>query len=517
MKTLKYIAFFTLGSLLLASCDLDVSPQGGTVTESVKEKVVNMEPSRVEADIVGMYATMIEFIDDDNHYKFGYPALCMMMDHNTDMVCRGGGYDWFSSNAEFEDRNYTSSRADYMWSTYYKQIKAANDIIGVIDRDSESAEARHYLGQALACRAFDYMNLAQLYQFTYIGNEEELGVPLILDSEKDGARAPLSKVYALIVGDLEDAVEYLEGYQRGDKSSININVAKGLLARAYMLTGKYAEAATMAKEAREGFTPYSIAQVSKPAFYDAADANWMWANIITDVNDVVQTGIINWPSHLSSFLLSGYTGANADGSNKRAINKLLYDAIPDSDIRKGWWVDATGTVSNVGLDVITEFTIPAYANVKFGVTSAEDAAAGDWCIMRAEEMFLIEAEATARANGVPAGQAILNSFVSTYRDPKFASKATTLNAFIDEVYLQRRIELWGEGFSFFDVMRLHKDIVRITDKPADSNFLPEQRFNVKADSQILLWTIPEAEMDNNDAIKNQQNPIVPKPEPVTGN
>lgn len=38
------------------------------------------------------------------------------------------------------------------------------------------------------------------------------------------------------------------------------------------------------------------------------------------------------------------------------------------------------------------------------------------------------------------------------RDPSWNKTSVT----VDEVYTQRRLELWGEGFSFFDHLRLKR-------------------------------------------------------------
>lgn len=80
--------------------------------------------------------------------------------------------------------------------------------------------------------------------------------------------------------------------------------------------------------------------------------------------------------------------------------------------------------------------------------------------MRVEEMILIKAEATAMAGNLGAGQQILADFVKTYRDPSYTVSAPNATEFQNEVWLQRRIELWGEGFSMSDIMRLGKNIVR---------------------------------------------------------
>lgn len=74
--------------------------------------------------------------------------------------------------------------------------------------------------------------------------------------------------------------------------------------------------------------------------------------------------------------------------------------------------------------------------------------------MRVEEMYLIKAEAEAMGGNLSGGKSTLENFVRTYRDPSFTSKANSAQDFQDEVWLQRRMELWGEGFSLFDILRL---------------------------------------------------------------
>ena len=84
-----------------------------------------------------------------------------------------------------------------------------------------------------------------------------------------------------------------------------------------------------------GAEPYTLAEVSKPTFTSADAKSVLWANIITETNDIVLTGIINWPSHLSSLFADGYTGVGA----YKSISVLLYDKISDTDVRKGWWLN----------------------------------------------------------------------------------------------------------------------------------------------------------------------------------
>ena len=133
----------------------------------------------------------------------------------------------------------------------------------------------------------------------------------------------------------------------------------------------------------------------------------------------------------------------------------------------------------------------------------------DWPLMRAEEMMLIQAEAWGRSAGVDAGKAALEAFVQNYRDPEYTCSAADVDAFIDEVWFQRRVELWGEGFSLFDVLRLKKPIIR-----KGANFSGNVTFeDLPAESPVFIYSIPESEREANkgiDASALREDPVAPK-------
>ena len=81
---------------------------------------------------------------------------------------------------------------------------------------------------------------------------------------------------------------------------------------------------------------------------------------------------------------------------------------------------------------------------------------------------------------------------------------------VDEIWFQRRVELWGEGFSYYDVMRLKKPLTRISNKV--SNFPDDWQYNVEAESPILLYLVPKSEIEANKGIsENDNNEVVAPP------
>ena len=131
--------------------------------------------------------------------------------------------------------------------------------------------------------------------------------------------------------------------------------------------------------------------------------------------------------------------------------------------------------------------------------------------MRVEEMYLILAEAQAMAGDAAAGAATLQTLISTYRDPAYTCRATTPEDVQNAVWMQRRIELWGEGFSYFDLMRLNKGVDR-----RGAGFQEAYIFNVPAGDGALIYRLPKSEIEGNPALTDDDNnPVVSRPEPVS--
>ena len=397
-------------------------------------------------------------------------------------------------------------------------IKQANDILATIPADTENQTLIHYRGQALVARAFANFTLAQRFQFTYKGNEDKPTVPIVtwdMPAERAGAnpRATNAEIYKLIYDDLTQAIADLEGFQRTSKAAADRNVAYGMRARVNLVMNNWGEAATDAEAALSGYTFLSKDDVSAPGFNSANSPSWIWAGIYKAADTPANYRNITWGGHLCSFA-RGYT--TSQGLYKR-INSLLYNMIPDTDVRKGWWINASlesPLLDHMDWDGVTGSAISSlaipnvkrafqpYTNVKFAPYENKcgtDINAGDWCIMRAEEMLLIQAEAMAMGGNLGGGKSLLENWVKTYRDPSYSCAATTPEAFQSEIWWQRRVELWGEGHAYTDIMRLKKNLVRCT-TDGKSDFPDAWAFNIAATDGILLMRIPTGETNANAAI-----------------
>lgn len=537
-----FVALLGSAMLLTTSCsDLDTNPSGNTMSDGQLNEVLAQDPSKLKSEVSGMYANMIKYgaiaqwYGDVRHYDFGYASTMMMMDASgQDEPSQVSGYNWYNKPLRFVDRTANSETTYFIWNQCYKNIKVANDVLKSVDLENLSDVAKSYVGQAYAMRAFEYFTLIQLYQFTYKGHEDAAGVPLVTEKTTEAEannnpRAAVKDVYKQIMDDLNIAIDYLTD-SRSAKSEINRQVAYGLRARVNLVMQNWSDAAADAKKAAEGYTPLSKEAAAAPGFNDVSASNWIWGNIIDESNDIVQTGILNFPSMMCSFTGNGYSPTYAC----RMINSKLWKEIPSTDVRKGWWIDENLNSSIVDSkyvvhqkdedeegnvvkylavynqtgDEVADITEP-YTNVKFGAYKNQygnELNACDIPLMRVEEMILIQAEATAMGGNVEEGKRILEDFVRTYRDPSYTCNASTAEGVQDAVWFQRRVELWGEGFSFTDLLRLKKPLDR-----TGANYEVSVRFNLPAESPIFLYLIPEDEENHNEALVGNNNPVVAVP------
>ncbi len=523
--------------MLATSCtDLDTAPEGEVSGNQFEESVVK-DNSLLEGVVksaffnigkeYNVYGSSSARADD-----FGFPADCLSDGTNSgDIVGVNSGYNWFSLPANYGDRNTNYANPYERWAMYYNQIKCCNDLLNQIP-DASTNELKAYQALGKALRAWDYFQLVQHYAFTYVGHQNDKAVPMYLsqyDKASEGltsARQTVGFVYDFIQSELDGAVVALEGYERPDKSVMNQSVVYGLLARVALVKQEWEKAAEYAQKAiglaaQEGIVPASISQMSQVGkmFISNEETNWMWGLSFGPTNIEADGEYETWVSQISSLASYSYT---TETGCFRAINSHLWNTIADTDVRKGWWVDGkcqsplidglvwsnSGKTAPLGVGCGNLFDFLPYTNVKFGVYQGQfgtTLTCGDFPMMRVEEMYLILAEAQGRQDEAR-GAATLEQFVRTYRDPDYTYANKPTENFVDEVWRQRRIELWGEGFAMGDILRLKKPMVRyhgLDDKV--TNWAQTYQFNLPAEDGTLLMRIPQAEINGNEYISEDDN------------
>lgn len=524
MKILRYLSL-AFAAILFASC-LDTEPMGDYITESQKAATVEANPARLEASVTAITANFSAYmtISSSNHIDYGYGTIMLLLEsRGVDMAQDNTGYNWYSYSLTYDNIDYTYTNNKLIWCTLYNQIYTANAVCATVDADTEDETLMGYLAQAYAIRAFDYFKLVNIYQFHYpnIDPDTALGVPIITEENKDDAaangcpRATVQEVYDQILSDLDKALTLLEnsGYKRTDKRYVDEYVVRAIRSQVYLEMANYSAALEDADYVIEnsGATPYTYEEVSSPTFIDINDDAWLWGIYISETDDVVSSGIVNWPSHMGSFNY-GYASVGA----WRKVNKKLYNSIPDTDIRKGWFLDGdclSANLSDEYQQYVFDYDLPAYCQAKFAPYNGELYTSTNACdipLIRIEEMYLIKAECEAMSGSPSTGAATLQSFISTYRDPAYTFSSSSASDVVEEVFWHKRVELWGEGITWFDYLRLNKDFDR-----RGGGFEANYCFNIPAGDNALIWRLPYSEVQYNSQIsESDNNPVATKPTAV---
>lgn len=496
MKTMKNIVVGVVAALALVSCGTDYldTENKRYLEETDAAALAAKNPT---AFVNGMWTMMVnDPLELDRHDCFGYMSILHVADLNSgDMVMARA--HWFQYDYEMDNRMASWNRTQSHWGTLYTMVKYANDLISLFPKGPETEEEMILVGQAQAVRGLAYMTLIQLYQ-NYLDEEgniarERPGVPLKYvaadgktpeEIEEAKGRNTVGKVFDQIQTDLENAVQNLTEayYVRSSKNNIDANVAYGLLARFYLLSQQWEKAAEAANIARQGYTPMA-AEMLHDGFMDIKNAEWMWGFAESSEN----TGYFaSFFSHVSNFE-AGYAGLNYA---PRLIDASLYDQIADDDERKTLFNGPDGDETQ-----LTTAASLAYASLKFG---SDGNFTEDYVYMRASEMYLIEAEALAHL-GLNAEAAQVLGELMEKRQPSWNEETVT----VEDVLLQRRIELWGEGFAFFDLKRNNLGFVRDYE---GTNHLEGFIFDLDAQEPDWTYQIPRIEIQENPYIsEDEQN------------
>ena len=539
MKKINKYIVLGLGALALASCDsLDTKYLGGYVTEDQKNETLEKNPEMALASVSATTASFSRYgavFGSDAHFDFGYPAIMIGLDLQTnDYTCDWIGYNQFRYWEGFTSPTPSGTPSSMAWYHMYDQIFTANSVCATIPEDTDDNELMFYRAQAMAIRAFDYWVLAQLYQFNYASYQNAPCVPVITEknsveaAESGTPRSTVKEVYDQIMSDLDGAINFLEQttltpsqvIDSKPKRFVSKAVAYGLRARVNLTMHNYAAAAADAQSAINAFSgaPYSRDAVSSPTFWNIDDNAWMWGVAIAETDRVVTTGICNFPSMVCSFVSDNcYVPA---GCWKYA-NVNLYNAINANDVRKGWFLNSSLKSANLSTQQqawLDQFdNVLPYTNVKFGTYQnivGQSTNASDIPLMRIEEMYYILAEGKVMSGDINGGLQTYADFVTKYRNNKFSTPtATSAEAAQNIIYQDRRVEFWGEGLAYYDMMRLGLPVNRV-----GANFPPDVTYQIPnnpTEGACLIYCIPQGEINGNAALSAaDNNPSASRPTPV---
>lgn len=443
--SIKNIAILATGLIFsLSSCSgdfLDHKP-----TDAVDAGIVPV-PSNAGRIFNGAWYNLFEY--SSTYANIGYRALMLQDDMMADDVVSRPMYG-FNSSYQFDDVAMpANNRTSFAWYLMYRTIDNCNTAISITATgDDNTPEFRYSQGQAYALRAFCYLHLAQHYQFTYLKDPNAPAVPLYTEpttsATQPKGKATLEEVYTQIFKDLNKANELLDGYVRPDDNSKfkpNTNVVNGLLARAYLLTGQWDEAAKAAAAAAQG---YALMTDSKTymGFNDLSNTEWLWGH----PQSVSQSD--------ASYNFYYIDVVTPDAYNSFMADPHFMDTFETGDIR---------------LELFQWMREGYLGYRKFRIRTDQT---GDIVVMRSAEMYLIAAEALAREGELGEAVKPLNTLRNARGLADYNLSGKTQEQLIDDILMERRRELWGEGFGIIDILRTQRAVVReaLTEEEAEKKY-----------------------------------------------
>lgn len=377
--------------LILTSCSklVSISDPNDRIVSNVAFSTDNLATAAVN----GIYNNMML----ENSFSRSFTTLYGGLSSDELITFYGPDDPYYAINTNHLSLigSQTSSNAptDNIWSSAYGVIYAANAVIEGIAASASSQlhdDVRTILTAEARCiRAFCYF-----YLTNYYGD-----VPLVLNTDYNAtitiARTAQADIYQQVIQDLKEARDNLPAdYAAGGDRRVRVNkwAATALLARAYLFTGDYNNAAAQATEVINNSSLYGLEANLKNVFLTTSrEAIWQLNHITsTGSSDATPDGLLLLPQLANSSNDTGYVNY--------LISAQLLNAFEPGDLRLQLWVDSI---------IIYQTGQTAHFSSKYEIGISNETFGGApieyYMVLRLAEQYLIRAE--AEANGVGGGPA----------------------------------------------------------------------------------------------------------------
>ncbi|MVZ67376.1 RagB/SusD family nutrient uptake outer membrane protein [Sphingobacterium sp. DK4209] len=296
------------------------------------------------------------------------------------------------------------------WNGYYSSLYQVNNVVDICNKQEASAIRNKTLGEAYYFRALNYYNLIARWG----------DIPLLYENTLDKpTRTAKAEVWDFIEQNLEEASKLLS--TADSYYYVSADAVTALQARVFLTQGKKTEAAQAAEKLINS-GKYALDSFEK-IFRKQANNEVIFA-----FENLSEESSIN-----ISDLFYSYAHPNKGQGNYRITEKTL-SLFAGSDKRRAM------TIINIaGTECVNKY--PS------GQTGRDPV-----IISRIAEMYLISAEAQGLQNGL----ARLNQ-LRAYRGVAAVSPGSETD-FLDAVLLERQLELLGENFRYYDLVRTGKAV-----------------------------------------------------------
>lgn len=467
MKLLNNIFRLVVGiivfQIVLSSCSdkLDI-PSGEVASETLQWNSI----SDTKSALLGCYGLLRKaLVEDNSHWMYG--------------ELRSGDFQP-TSRADLiaiKEHNLKASHPLIKnlsnWRRFYSVINAASVLIErapeVLEADNRYTEymMRADIAQARAIRAFTYFYMVRIWG----------DVPLITKSFDDEsfverARTNQSVVLNFAENELLSTIEYLpysygvsptnyygENSSYWRKILFNKLTAYAVLAHLSAWQGKYINVDIYTKFIMENYQSISIdyiSNISNLTSISGIFSNNYNAGQLLSIPAPYSFGEATATGHIEQLTLAEpHTKKQRPDIYipKDSIIKIFTDL---NDQRFG--IDTISGLPRTNYFTNYSGEIPVFSKIKIvrdGVVDNSYAVFGSNLIFtRLEEIALLRAEALAMLGAKDEAMTFLNRVKANRKVPSYTS--VTITPLIDEIFNERRRELMGEGWRWYDQIRYNK-------------------------------------------------------------
>jgi len=485
---------------ILPSCDKLLDTESRHLVGE-EDKWTDINDAR--ASLMGIYGLVRTALAEDNaHWLYG--------------ELRGG--DFIAPNKrelqDVVDGNLLSSNKLMKnlsnWRKFYAAVHAANLFIAhagrIAERDPQYTETnlRIDVAQARALKGFCYFLMARIWgevpiwdkayegTFPAIGTSEEKVVLAYAENELKAALGVLPYRYGSVNDEIYPVEKY-HGYTFAEWDGVLFNrlSVNAVLAHLCAWSGRYMEASVyagfvLANAAKSvaTYAPSSTFTLSDGYFFNSSNSHLVAFPFKWSAMEA------SFGGHIEQLTLAAPLVNKPSPDMYVPIERIMQIFHENGDLR--FHVDNTGqTVSSYFSEL--GGTTPIFSKIKVirgGTTDGSFPLFSSVMVFsRLEEIALLRAEALAVLGD---SEGIARGTLNQIRRSRGLGEADMAADLIDEIFAERRRELMGEGWRWFDLVRYHKI------KRNDPAFL-----QLIADKGIF-WPVAEEALANNGLL--EQNP-----------
>lgn len=456
-------------AILFASCNKETLLNPVSETQ-ISDATAFSTASRIRGQVLGLYSSL------KNGQMYAGRVLIYGDIKGEDFLNEGSnlvtGFDVWNLNPT----NSSANSVQDLWYRAYYTINSANVFLDGMDAGGIQIVGKdladNYMAEAKFVRALCYVQLLQFYAKPFAAGGSNLGVPLRLTGLKEAghsnlARSTVDEVYKQIIKDLNEAEAGLPPTYSAASDKVtraHKNTAIALKSRVYLAMQRYSDVITEANK---------IVSATAPFQATTGENNKLNANIAAVFSTYLTSeSILSMPMSTTAGDFPGtqnqlafyYTPTTAQGG----VGNGEYSLNPAGIISNTGWVStdarrALTKVSPNGKTWLMKWTVPSPYT--------------DWVpVIRYSEVMLNLAEALARTStGVDSRALALLNAVRQRSDATTTFNFNTKEELTQAILTERRIELLGEGFRNFDLMRLLQTIpakgIAPSKKPTDDGYI----------------------------------------------